>query len=93
LISFSSYLSTLVIKKIQGKIRGNNSTVPPAWRISVSLSCLSLGIASLAMTQAAWCTLKDPAISKDREDIHRKDNTPASLVANITPRSFRAVVM
>jgi len=58
-ISFSSHLSALV-KKIQR----NNSTVPLALRISVSLSCLSLDTASLAMKRVAWCILKDPTLTK-----------------------------
>ena len=73
---------------------GNNSTVPLALRTSASLSCLSLNTASPATKQAALYTLKDPFIGKDRgEKDNRRKNTPASLVANITPRSFRAVVI
>ena len=89
-ISFSSQLSTWM----QNTNR-NNSTIPLALRTSVSQPCPSLNTASPATKQAASCILKGPCISKDREgkENRGKNDTPASLVANITPRSFRAVVI
>ena len=89
-ISFSSQLSTLV-----KNTDGNNSTILLALRISVSRPFLSLNTSSLATKRVASRILKDPSISKDRRGNgnRRMDNAPASLVANITPRSFRAVVI